>query len=130
VFKDLVIYMVFWRETDLPKFPPDYASILAQRLDLGFTPTATTSPIAAATPLDHSEIMSATSTTTSDQANRSRLSTGAKAGIGVGVSIAAVLLMGTAFILYRWNRRGKTSKMTRQAAAQNAQPELVQTGRP
>jgi hypothetical protein len=102
------VIRVYWQETNLPKFDPEYASILAKKLDLDFAPTAT-------------------ATAASVQATRSGLSTGAKAGIGVGVPIAAILMLCAAFVLYKPNIQKKNGKMTESVAAQNAQPELVQT---
>jgi hypothetical protein len=128
------VIRVYWRETDLPKFDPEYASILAKRLDLDFTATATATPTATAadatgtaTPPTRSELTPATSTAAPEQAHRSGLSTGAKAGIGIGVPIASILMLWAAFVLYKRNRQKKNGKMTESVAAQNAQPELVQT---
>jgi hypothetical protein len=120
---------VYWQETDLPKSDPEYASILAKKLDLDFTPTATaTAADATGTPipLTRSDLTSATSTASPEQATGSGLSTGAKAGIGVGIPIAVILVLCAAFVLYRRNRQKKTGKMTEPVDSQNAQPELVQ----
>jgi hypothetical protein len=124
------VIRVYWQETDLPKFDPEYASILAKKLDLDFAPTATaTAADATGTPTTptRSELTSTTSTAASEQATRSGLSTGAKAGIGVCVPIAAILMLCAAFVLYKPNIQKNNGKMTESVTAQNAQPELVQT---
>ncbi|KAI4704876.1 hypothetical protein J4E89_009461 [Alternaria sp. Ai002NY15] len=111
--------IVYWQETDLSDFDPEYAATLAARLDIDFTPTATsgTAPSTSATsPVDDG----------GEKSSKSDLSIAAKAGIGVGIAIAAILMVVAGLILYRRYVR-KKAKLDRKAAVQNEQPELVQT---
>jgi len=117
--------IVYWQETDLLHFDPEYAATLAARLDIDFTPTATSE---AAPPSDRSQSTSATSSADDGGGKSSKpdLTIAAKAGIGVGVAIAAILIVVAGLVLYRRYVR-KKAKLDRMAALQNEQPELVQT---
>ena len=111
--------IVYWQETDLPHFDPGYAATLAARLDIDFTPTATsgTAPSTSATsPADDG----------GERSSKPGLSIAAKAGICVGVAIAAILIVVAGLVLYRRYVR-KKARLDRKAALQNEQPELVQT---
>ncbi|KAI4607203.1 hypothetical protein J4E83_009659 [Alternaria metachromatica] len=117
--------IVYWQETDLSKFDPGYAATLAKRLDIDFTPTATSET---APPSDRSQSTSSTSPADDGGENSSKpdLSIAAKAGIGVGTAVAAILMVVAGLILYRRYVR-KKARLDRKAALQNEQPELVQT---
>ncbi|KAI4681335.1 uncharacterized protein J4E84_007571 [Alternaria hordeiaustralica] len=111
--------IVYWQETDLLHFDPGYAATLAARLDIDFTPTATsgTTPSTSAT---------SSADYGGERSSQPDLSIAAKAGIGVGVAIAAILIVVAGLVLYRRYVR-KKAKLDRKAALQNEQPELVQT---
>ncbi|KAH6848443.1 hypothetical protein BKA58DRAFT_284810, partial [Alternaria rosae] len=118
----------YWQESDLSKFDPDYAAILASKFDLDFTPTAIATADATAEPAsppDRSQFASATSSLEMDSEEATGLSSGAKSGIGVGVAFGVVLLCAAGFLLYR--RRVQKVKLDSKLALQNEQPELVQT---
>jgi len=111
--------IVYWQETDLSHFDPEYAATLAARLDIDFTPTATseTAPSTSATsPADHG----------GEKSSKPDLSVAAKTGIGVGTAVAAILMVVAGLILHRRYVR-KKARLDRKAALQNEQPELVQT---
>jgi hypothetical protein len=103
---------VMWRATDLPDFPEDYASILAKRFDIEYTPsgasTTSSNNILSATPVAQSRtsasIASPTSTPSASPtpAPTSGLSSGAKAGLGIGVALLTLLsILGALFIAKR-----------------------------
>lgn len=112
---------VAWEAKDLSFFPVAYATSLAQKIGVEFTPTATpksrsgvSSSIASRTGTSSSSSSdsSGSSTSTADPAKSSSsssgLSTGAKLGIGLGVGIGALLVaavIGMAFIIRRMRRR-------------------------
>ncbi|KAF2024422.1 hypothetical protein EK21DRAFT_104677 [Setomelanomma holmii] len=82
---------VAWEASDLSLFPVAYATSLAQKVGVAFTPTATPSP----------------GTTDS---NSSGLSSGAKIGIGVGAGVGGFLLIALVamgFIIRRLRRRNQ-----------------------
>jgi hypothetical protein len=124
--------VVFWQESDLSNFDPDYAATLANKLDIDFTPTPTAAVTAeTAAPPDRSEVASTTPTALSGPdgsaaLSDSGLSDGAKAGIGVGVAIGVIALGVAAFLLYKRTMR-KKSKLDRNSAIQNEQPEFVRS---
>lgn len=102
---------VAWEASDLSKFPVAYATSLAQKIGVAFTPTATPSPGVS------SRGPSETGTTggplqgdpTSSPAS-SGLSSGAKIGIGVGVGVGAsllVALIAMAVVIRRLRRRNQ-----------------------
>ena len=118
----------YWQESDLSKFDPDYAAILASKFDLDFTPTAIVTAdgtAETASPPDRSQFPSATSSLEMDSEDSTGLSSGAKAGIGVGVAFGLALLCAAGFLLYR--RLVQKVKLDSKSALQNEQPELVQT---
>ncbi|KAF1829397.1 hypothetical protein BDW02DRAFT_167909 [Decorospora gaudefroyi] len=119
--------VIYWQVSDLSKFDPDYASLLARRLDIEITPTAAASLASeTARPSSSPFVPSPTSISPSDPASQ-RLTTGAKAGIGVGAAVGAVLLSIAAFLLYKRHMRSASeTKYHKQTAPQNEQPELVQ----
>jgi hypothetical protein len=103
---------VMWRATDLPDFPEDYASILAKRFDIEYTPsgasTTLSNSISPATPEAQSRssasLASPTSTSSASPtpAPTPSLSSGAKAGLGIGVALLALLsILGALFIAKR-----------------------------
>jgi hypothetical protein len=117
---------VMWRATDLPDFPENYASILAKRFDIEYTPsgasTTSSNSISSATPVAQSRtsasIASPTSTpsTSPIPASTPGLSTGAKAGIGIGVVL--LFLFAALGVLFLIKRRRKAK------AKQHTVPEL------
>ncbi|KAF1946980.1 hypothetical protein EJ02DRAFT_430194 [Clathrospora elynae] len=129
VFMLVTPVIVYWQETDLPKFDPEYAAIVAKRLSLDFTPTATESITAAtAAPPDRSHLTLSTPTAPSDPSTSAHgLTTGAKAGIGIG-AVVGVLLLIPAFLLYKCigRRKRKGSTVSERTALQHDEPELVQ----
>ncbi|KAI4613338.1 uncharacterized protein J4E87_009985 [Alternaria ethzedia] len=124
--------VVYWQETDLSLFDPEYATKLASKLGLDFTPTGTAAVTAeTASPPDRSQPPSATSSAqlgsdAGEGSSQSDLSIGAKAGIGVGVAIAVILAVVVGLVLYR-RRVRKQRALDQTLARQNEQPELVQT---
>jgi hypothetical protein len=124
--------LVYWQESDLSKFDSDYAAILASKFDIDFTPTATAdSTSETASPPNRSQPVAATSSagTNSEKdagSSNSGLSTGAQAGIGVGAVILAILLCTAGFLLYK-KRAQRKARMDEKTAAQNDQPEYIQT---
>ncbi|KAF2829615.1 hypothetical protein CC86DRAFT_379163 [Ophiobolus disseminans] len=111
---------VAWEASDLSLFPVGYATLLAQKIGVSFTPTATPASAASsrrvsqtgssADPSQSGDGGSASSSTSTSDPGSSGLSSTAKIGIGVGVGVAAVLLLsliGMAFIIRRLRRRNK-----------------------
>jgi hypothetical protein len=128
--------LLYWQETDLPDFDKDYASVLAQRLDIDFQPTtATESTVTATTASPTSRVIAITPNSTAASepgppaTPTSRLSSGAKAGIGIAATVGVILLTIAGFLLYKKKRRQKT-KFDRETLSQNEQPELVQARAP
>jgi hypothetical protein len=123
--------MAFWQESDLSNFDHDYASTLASKFDIDFTPSATVGPTSeTASPPHRSQFASATSSvdTNSEDAvdsSHSGLTTAAKAGVGVGAAIGTTLLCVAGFLMYK-RRAQKKAKLDQKSAIQNDQPELVQ----
>jgi LPXTG-motif cell wall-anchored protein len=108
---------VFWREKDLSSFPESYASVLAKRFDIDYTPsgasTTSSNSVTSATPAAQSRtsasLGSPTSTPSSDPtpAPTTGLSTAAKAGIGIGAAILVLLLVLGALFLIKRRRKAK-----------------------
>ncbi|RII10904.1 hypothetical protein CUC08_Gglean006905 [Alternaria sp. MG1] len=121
--------VVYWQESDLEKFDPEYAATLADHLSIGFTPTATSDITSeTATPPNRSQLPSATSNLgeTMERSKGSGLSGGAKAGIGVGIGVGALLVALAGFLLYKRRVGRREKKLDRNSAIQNQQPEFVQ----
>jgi hypothetical protein len=122
--------LLVWQETDLSHFDKDYASALAQRLNINFQPTATGSVIAATASTTSgvtavTPISTAVSQPDPPTTSTSVLSTGAKAGIGIAAVVGVVFLAVASFLLYKKVFRRQT-KLNRESFLQNEQPELVQ----
>jgi len=117
--------IVYWQETDLSLFDPGYAATLAARLDIDFTPTATSETAPSS---DRSQFTSSTSPADDggERSSKPDLSIAAKAGIGVGIAIAGIIMVVAGLVLYRRYVR-KNARLDRKAALQNEQSELVQT---
>lgn len=117
--------IVYWQETDLLQFDPEYAATLAARLDIDFTSTAT---FETAPPSGRSQFTSATSPADDggERSSEPDLSIAAKAGIGVGIAIAGIVMVVAGLVLYRRHSR-KKARLGPKSALQNEQPELVQT---
>ncbi|KAH7075335.1 hypothetical protein BKA63DRAFT_295531 [Paraphoma chrysanthemicola] len=105
---------VAWEATDLSKFPIAYATSLAQKIGLAFTPTATPStgvssrPPSETGPLDGGPLNDGTKSDSDSQSGG--MSSGTKIGIGVGVGVGASLLIALvamAFIVRRLRRRNQ-----------------------
>jgi hypothetical protein len=97
---------VAWEAKDLSLFPVAYATSLAQKIGVAFTPTATP----AASSRNPSETGTARPSSSTDPAPDSGLSSGAKIGIGVGVGVGAALLIALIallFIIRRLRRRNR-----------------------
>jgi hypothetical protein len=96
---------VAWEAKDLSLFPVAYATSLAQKIGVAFTPTAT--PASSRNP---SQTGTAGTPSATDPAPDSGLSSGAKIGIGVGVGVGAALLIALIallFIVRRLRRRNR-----------------------
>jgi hypothetical protein len=124
--------LLYWQETDLPDFYKDYASLLAQRLDIDFQPTtATESTVTTATASPTSRVTAITPTFTvasepgPPATPTSRLSSGAKAGIGIAATVGVILFTVASFLLYKKKLRPK-GKLDRDKLSLNEQLELVQ----
>jgi hypothetical protein len=78
---------VAWEAKDLSLFPVAYATSLAQKIGVDFTPTAT--PASGAT----TDGPSRTGTPSQNNSADSSMSSGTKIGIGVGVGVGAALLV-------------------------------------
>jgi hypothetical protein len=128
IFMDPLI--VYWQEKDLSAFDIEYASELAQRLDI---PTPARSVVAvtvtATTPAPTSATKPTSAAGSIDTPTAVGLSAGAKPGISIGVAAGVILLTVAGFLLYKKKQRQKT-KLTRETLSQNEQPELVQTRAP
>lgn len=131
--------MVWWQASDLPDFEPAYASALASRLKIDFTPTSTPSIVAqTASPASTSSFPSSTggaslSSGSDAQSQTSNgLSTGAKAGIVVGAVFGAALLATAAFLIFSWSRRRRSKNGDGPELEQSSadDPELVQVYSP
>jgi len=112
-----------WKASDLPVFEPQYASALASRFKIDFSPTATPNVLglsATASP----GTTAAVPGPTSPPEPSSDLSTGAKAGIGVGAVIGALVLAAALLFFLRMRKRRGTP-LTHNTEAVEA-PELVQ----
>jgi hypothetical protein len=102
---------VAWEAKDLSLFPVAYATSLAQKIGVAFTPTAT--PASGATSRGASQTGDATgspSKTDTPSKSDSSLSGGAKIGIGIaaGVGAAVILaLIAMFFIIRRIRRRNR-----------------------
>ncbi|KAI4945895.1 hypothetical protein J4E91_007809 [Alternaria rosae] len=112
--------IVYWQETDLLHFDPEYAATLAARLDIDFTPTAT---FETASPSDRT---TSPADDGGERSSKSDLSIAAKAGIGVGIAVAGIIMVVAGLVLYRRHFR-KKARLGPKSALQNEQPELVQT---
>jgi hypothetical protein len=81
----VIALSIMWGSSDLSKFLPAYASLVAKQIGIPFTPTA---------------FLGASSNLPQQTNNPSPpLSTAAKAGIGVGIVFGVALLIGTGIIL-------------------------------
>jgi hypothetical protein len=108
---------VAWEAKDLSFFPVAYATSLAQKIGVSFTPTATpksgkTGSMASNTGSARASDATDSSTSTAAPADSSSsgLSSTAKLGIGLGVGIGALLiaaLIGMAFVIRRLRRRNR-----------------------
>lgn len=106
---------VAWEASDLSLFPVGYATSLAKKIGVSFTPTAT--PASAASSIGVSQTGTATdSSQTGDSTGQDResgsggLSSGTKIGIGVGVGVGASLLIALvvmAVMVRRLRRRNR-----------------------
>jgi membrane protein implicated in regulation of membrane protease activity len=103
---------VMWRATDLPDFPEDYASLLAKRFDIEYTPsgasTTSSNSVSSATPEAQSRTPASLASPTSTPSAffsptpTPSLSSGAKAGLGIGVALLVLLsILGALFIAKR-----------------------------
>lgn len=97
---------VAWEAADLSLFPVAYATSLAQKIGVTFTPTA--KPGSGTSTNGPSQTGSQTDTASSN--NSGGLSSGAKIGIGAGVGAGALLLIVftiMAFVIRKLRRRNK-----------------------
>jgi hypothetical protein len=107
---------VAWEAKDLSLFPVAYATSLAQKIGVSFTPTATPASGATSRGASRTGASQTDSTGTSSQTDSpnsessSGLSSGAKIGIGVGAGIGAALILALIamfFIIRRLRRRNR-----------------------
>lgn len=123
------VITILWKPTDLAYFDSGYASMLASRLNIDFTPTPTQSFRAAtASPVSSPTSVSPTDTQTMNDPSPSGLSTGAKAGLGVGIGlgvISAVILFRVGLIFLR-RKHMKSTLYTEQNSAEADIPELIE----
>jgi len=123
---------IYWMESDLSKFDPEYAATLKEKFGIGFTPSATMAITSeTASPPARTQLTSATSSavpgsqgTSGANSSGSGLDTGAKAGVGVGVAIAAILMGVAGFLMYK-KRVQKQRAVQQKFAKQNEQPEFI-----
>jgi hypothetical protein len=94
--------LVYWQSSDLPNFPPAYASSIAKQIGVPFTATPT--------PGSSSTLPQQTgSLPLQPNPASSGLSTGAKAGVGVGAALGffLLLLLTILSILFLHRRRSR-----------------------
>ena len=105
---------VAWQSSDLDKFIPASAPVLALAQQTGGSISATSSSLSLSTTTTNTQYPSSTITTTSG----SELSTGAKAGIGVGVAVAALaIIAGILYWFFRRYRLRQKPKQTQESTA-------------
>jgi hypothetical protein len=125
---------IFWREMDLVSFPESYASVLAKKFDIDYTPSGASttaasrvvSETAAAQSRTSSSLASPTSSSTSDSTSTSSgLSLGAKAGIGIGLVLLFLLAaLGILFLIKRRRKMKAHNAAELYAEEQKMMPEL------
>ncbi|KAF2829617.1 hypothetical protein CC86DRAFT_453235 [Ophiobolus disseminans] len=110
-----------WEVKDLPNFPVAYATSLASRIGVSFTPSGLSNT---ASPATFSRLATETNPGVSEPPpSSSGLSTGAKAGIGVGAVVGAAVIIGIG-ILALCLRRRRRRRVT-VGTAGNELPEMV-----
>jgi len=112
-----------WDATDLSKFPTAYASSLAKKIGVSFTPTALPiNPTAVTSPVPGASSYLPRETDSAFSSSAGGLSTGAKAGIGVGAVAGVAAIIGLALLLLCVKRRRKHGHVQ---APGNDLPEMV-----
>jgi hypothetical protein len=106
---------VAWEASDLSLFPTAYATSLAQKIGVKFTPAAT--PASGASTRGASQTgsigtPSGTTTPSTTNPDSEGLSSGAKIGIGVGAGIGAILLVALLAVIILMRRSRKRNRAT------------------
>jgi hypothetical protein len=100
---------IMWEISDLPKFPPAYATSLAKRIGVSFTP--------APSPGSSSSLVQQTSLPPQQPNSQPKvLSTAAKAGVGVGAVLGFLFLLSIGIALLFVRRRRKRAVQSTQPA--------------
>jgi hypothetical protein len=112
---------IYWQSSDLSLFEPSYASALASRLKIPFTPTdtaaTTTVPTASGNAYRASTYASipvptsAPSSTDSSPKSKPQFDVGATVGMTIGAALALAI---AAILIYKCLRRRKSAKDTHQ----------------
>jgi hypothetical protein len=125
---------VYWQVSDLSNFDPPYASALASRLKLKFTPTGSLQNIpsaptsAPASPVSTPSMLEPTSTSELSEAipaPSSGLSHGATAGISIGAALGAATLTLASFLIYKRTRRKKQEPSHAEESTSIEAPEVA-----
>jgi hypothetical protein len=101
---------VAWEASDLSLFPVAYATSLAQKIGVKFTPTATPASGASRSGASSTGTPLGTGTPPNSNADSQGLSSGAKIGIGVGAGIGAALLAALLAVLFLMRRSRKRNR--------------------
>jgi hypothetical protein len=103
---------VAWEASDLSLFPVAYATSLAQKIGVKFTPTAMPASGASRSGASSTGIPSGTNTPPDSSQAPEGLSSGAKIGIGVGAGVGAALLIALLAVIFMMRRSRKRSRAT------------------
>jgi hypothetical protein len=98
---------VAWEASDLSLFPVAYATSLAQKIGVKFTPTATPASAASSRVVTQTTGPLQTNTPPTSDADSGGLSSGAKIGIGVGAGVGAALLVALIAMIFVMRRLRK-----------------------
>jgi hypothetical protein len=114
--------LIYWNASDLSLFESSYASALAKRLDLDFTPTAAPNiSLPTASPASTPNIPGPTSTPTPT------LTRGATIGISIGATFGAAIVAIIAFFIFKYLHRNRRDDKTKQeeGVIEVGMPELA-----
>jgi hypothetical protein len=130
---------IWWQETDLVSFPESYASVLAKKFDIDYTPTgASTTPAssiasetASAQSRTSASLASPTTSSTDSTSASPGLRIGAKVGIGIGVVLLFLLAaLGALFLIKRRRKMRQHATPELSAEERKMMPELDGKGDP